>query len=50
MDRIRRLIRDIEEERIRRAYTEQPDSEGEADDWSAAEAWNCAAELPDETI
>jgi metal-responsive CopG/Arc/MetJ family transcriptional regulator len=36
---IRRAIRETEEERTRRAYTEQPDSEAEADDWSSAEAW-----------
>jgi hypothetical protein len=36
---IRRAIRETEEERTRRAYLEQPDSEAEADDWSSAEKW-----------
>jgi hypothetical protein len=35
---IRKAIRETEEERTRRAYLEQPDSEAEADDWSSAEA------------
>jgi hypothetical protein len=33
-------VRATEEERTRRAYLEQPDSEAEADDWSSAEEWN----------
>jgi metal-responsive CopG/Arc/MetJ family transcriptional regulator len=36
---IRKAIRETEEERTRRAYLEQPDSEAEADDWSSAEEW-----------
>lgn len=36
---IRRAIREIEEERTRKAYLATPDSETEADDWSGAEAW-----------
>jgi metal-responsive CopG/Arc/MetJ family transcriptional regulator len=36
---IRKAIRETEEERTRRAYTEQPDSESEADDWSNAGEW-----------
>jgi hypothetical protein len=32
-------VRETEEERTRRAYTEHPDSEAEADDWSSAEEW-----------
>jgi hypothetical protein len=32
-------VRETEEERTRRAYLEQPDSETEADDWSSAEEW-----------
>jgi hypothetical protein len=32
-------IRQTEEERTKRAYLEQPDSEAEADDWSSAEEW-----------
>jgi len=34
-----KTIREAEEERTRRAYIEQPDSEAEADDWSSAEEW-----------
>jgi hypothetical protein len=36
----REAIRRTEEERTRRAYLEQPDSEAEADDWSSAEEWD----------
>ncbi len=36
---IRKAIRETEEERTRRAYIEQPDSESEADDWSSAGEW-----------
>jgi len=36
---IRTAIRATEEERTRRAYLAQPDSEAEADDWSSAEEW-----------
>ena len=36
---IRKAIRETEEERTRRAYLEQPDTETEADDWSSAEDW-----------
>lgn len=36
---IRKAIQATEEERTRRAYLAQPDSEAEADDWSGAEAW-----------
>jgi hypothetical protein len=36
---IRKAIRETEEERTRRAYLGQPDSEAEADDWSSAEEW-----------
>ncbi len=36
---IRKAIQETEEERTRRAYLEQPDSEAEADDWSSAEQW-----------
>ena len=36
---IRKAIREIEEERMRRAYLAQPDSGAEADDWSNAEEW-----------
>jgi metal-responsive CopG/Arc/MetJ family transcriptional regulator len=36
---IRKAIRETEEERTRRAYLEQPDTEAEADDWSSAEEW-----------
>ena len=36
---IKKAIRDIEEERTRRAYLKQPDSEAEVDDWSNAEEW-----------
>jgi predicted transcriptional regulator len=36
---IRKVIRETEEERTRRAYMEQPDAEAEADDWSTAEEW-----------
>jgi hypothetical protein len=34
-----KAFREAEEERTRRAYAEQPDSEAEADDWSSAEEW-----------
>lgn len=36
---IRKAIRETEEERTRRAYMEQPDTETEADDWSSVEEW-----------
>jgi hypothetical protein len=36
---IRKAIRESEEERMRKAYLAQPDSEAEADDWSNAEEW-----------
>jgi metal-responsive CopG/Arc/MetJ family transcriptional regulator len=36
---IRKAIRESEEERMRKAYLAQPDSEVEADDWSNAEEW-----------
>ncbi len=36
---IRKAIRESEEERMRKAYLAQPDSETEADDWSNAEEW-----------
>ena len=36
---IRKAIRESEEERMRKAYHAQPDSETEADDWSNAEEW-----------
>jgi metal-responsive CopG/Arc/MetJ family transcriptional regulator len=36
---IRRAIRETEEQRTRRAYLAQPDSEAEAADWSTAEEW-----------
>lgn len=36
---IRKAIRESEEERMRKAYLAQPDSEAEADDWSNAEKW-----------
>lgn len=32
-------ILESEEARTRAAYLEQPDAEGEANDWSDAEAW-----------
>jgi metal-responsive CopG/Arc/MetJ family transcriptional regulator len=34
---IRKAIRETEEQRTRRGYMKQPDSEAEADDWSSAE-------------
>jgi hypothetical protein len=34
------FVRKTEEQRTRRAYLEQPDSEAEAADWSSAEEWN----------
>jgi hypothetical protein len=34
-----KAIREPEEEQTKRAYLEQPDAEGEADDWSASEEW-----------
>ena len=36
---IRKAIREAEEERMRKAYLAQPDSEAEADDWSNPEEW-----------
>jgi len=36
---IRKAIRETEEERTRRAYLDQPDSEAEADAWSSPEEW-----------
>ena len=36
---VRKAVRENEEERTRRTYIEQPDSEAEADDWSSAEEW-----------
>jgi hypothetical protein len=36
---IRKAIRKVEYERIRLAYLAQPDSAGEADDWSTAEEY-----------
>jgi hypothetical protein len=36
---IRKAIRETEEERMRRAYLEQPDSWAEVDHWSDAEEW-----------
>ncbi len=39
---IKKAIRETEEERTRRAYLLQPDSESEADDWSSAEEWKPA--------
>jgi metal-responsive CopG/Arc/MetJ family transcriptional regulator len=36
---IRKAIRESEEERMRKAYLAQPDSEVEADEWSNAEEW-----------
>jgi metal-responsive CopG/Arc/MetJ family transcriptional regulator len=36
---IRKAIRETEEQRTRRAYLQQPDSEAEADNWSSAEEW-----------
>lgn len=36
---IRKAIREAEEERTRRGYLQQPDSEPDADDWSSAEEW-----------
>jgi predicted transcriptional regulator len=36
---ITRAIRDAEEDRTRRAYALQPDSESEADDWSNCEEY-----------
>jgi gamma-glutamyl:cysteine ligase YbdK (ATP-grasp superfamily) len=47
---IRKAIRETEEERTRRAYFEQPDSEAEADDWSSAEQWNREAASASEAI
>jgi hypothetical protein len=34
-----KFVREAEEERTRRAYLEQPDSEADTDDWSSAEEW-----------
>ncbi len=36
---IRKAIREAEEEHMRKAYMDQPDDGGEADDWSNAEEW-----------
>jgi len=36
---IRKAIRESEEERMRKAYLAQPDSDTEADDWANAEEW-----------
>ena len=36
---IRKAISEAEEERMRKAYLLQPDSEAEADDWSSPEEW-----------
>ena len=36
---IRKAIREAEEERTRKAYLAQPDSQTEADDWSSPEEW-----------
>jgi hypothetical protein len=36
---IRKSIREAEEERMRKAYFAQPDSEAEANDWINAEEW-----------
>jgi metal-responsive CopG/Arc/MetJ family transcriptional regulator len=36
---IRKAIREFEEERMRAAYLQNPDSETEADDWSNPEEW-----------
>jgi metal-responsive CopG/Arc/MetJ family transcriptional regulator len=36
---IRKAIRETEEQRTRRAYLAQPDSEADADDWSCADEW-----------
>ncbi len=36
---IRNAIREVEYQRIRRAYEKQPDSESEADDWSTPEEY-----------
>ncbi len=38
-DAIRKAVREAEYERIREAYSRQPDSEAEADDWSSAGEW-----------
>jgi hypothetical protein len=38
-DAMRKAVREAECERIRKAYLAQPDSEAEADDWSAAELY-----------
>ena len=38
-DAIRKAIREAENERIRKAYLAQPDSEAEADDWSTTEEY-----------
>lgn len=36
---IRKAVRQVAYERIRRAYLAQPDSEAEADEWSTAEEY-----------
>jgi hypothetical protein len=36
---IRKAIREAEEDRMRKAYLAQPDSEAAADNWSNAEEW-----------
>jgi hypothetical protein len=37
---IRKAIRETEEERMKLAYTKQPDTDVAGDDWSNAEKWN----------
>jgi hypothetical protein len=36
---IRKSIREAEEERVRKAYLAQPDSEADADEWTNPEEW-----------
>jgi hypothetical protein len=36
---IRKSLREAEEERMREAYLEQPDSGTDADDWTNPEEW-----------
>jgi hypothetical protein len=36
---IRKSLREAEEERMRKAYLANPDSEAEADDWTNPEEW-----------
>jgi hypothetical protein len=40
---VRKALRESEEERTRRAYETQPDTDTVADDWSDVEPWDTAA-------